>query len=84
MNREVGKITKAAKQEWTGEQCKDVEKGMMSGNSSSLTKTQQHKSAVIDDSSGNTMTESTAARNRWTEYCRGLYNYELFPDTSLL
>ena len=22
--------------------------------------------------------------NRWTEYCSGLYNFELHPDTSLL
>ena len=51
-----------------------------------LTITQQHKSAVIEDSSGNILTESTAVLNRWTEYCSGLYNYELHPDpdTSLL
>ena len=49
-----------------------------------LTKTQQHKSAVIEDSSGNILTESTAVLNWWTEYCSGLYNYELHPDTSLL
>ena len=29
------------------------------------------------------MTECTAALNRWIEYCSGLYNYELHPDTSL-
>ena len=34
-----------------------------------LTKTQQHKSAVIVESSGNIMTESTAFVNRWTWYC---------------
>ena len=49
-----------------------------------LTITQQHKSAVIEDSSGNILTESTAVLNRWTEYCSGLYSYELHPDTSLL
>ena len=45
----------------------------MSGNSKeayntlkALTKTQQHKSAVIEDSSGNILTESTAVLNRWT------------------
>ena len=45
---------KAAKEEWTEEQRKNIEKGMMSGNSKeayntlkALTKTQQHKSAVI-------------------------------------
>ena len=49
-----------------------------------LTKSQQHKSAVIEYSSGNILTESTAVLNQWTEYCSGLYNYELHPDTSLL
>ena len=64
---------------------------MMLGNSKkayntlkALTKTQQHKSVVIEDSSGNILTESTAVLNRWTEHCNGLYNYELHPDTSLL
>ena len=47
---------KAAKGEWTKEQRKNIEKGMMSGNSKeayntlkALTKTQQHKSTVIED-----------------------------------
>ena len=45
---------------------------------------QQHKSAVIEASSGNIRTESTAVLNQWTEYCSGLYKYELHPDTFLL
>ena len=49
-----------------------------------LTKTRQHKSIVIEDSSGNTLMESTAVLNLWTEHCSGLYNYELHPDNSLL
>ena len=71
---------KAAKEEWTEEQWKNIEKEMMSVNSreayntlKALTITQQHKSAVIEDSSGNILTESTAVLNRWTEYCSGLY-----------
>ena len=48
-----------------------------------VTKTQQHESAVIEDSSGNILTENTAVRNRWTEYCGGLYNYYLHSDTGL-
>ena len=57
---------------------------MISGNSNeayntrkALTKTQQHKSAVIEDSGGNILTESTAVLNWWTEYSSGIYNYEL-------
>ena len=45
---------------------------------------QQQKLAVIEDSDGNILTESTAVLNRWTEYCSGLYNYEPHPDKSLL
>ena len=48
------------------------------------TKPQQHKSAIIEDSSRNILTVSTAVLNRWNEYCNGLYNYELHLDTSLL
>ena len=50
-----------------------------------LTKTQQHKSAAIQDSSGNIWTESTFVLNWWTEYCSGLNKvYELHLHTSLL
>ena len=45
---------KAAKEGWTKEQCKNMEKAMMSGNTKEayntlkvLTMTQRHKSAVI-------------------------------------
>ena len=81
---------KAVKTEWT-EEYKSIEKGMMSGNSKeacnalkAFTKTQQLKSAVIEDNSGNILTENTAVLNRWTEYCSGLYKYEIHPGTSLL
>ena len=67
MNREVRKKMKAAKEEWTEDQCM---KGIMSGNSKeayitpkALTKTSQLKSAVIKSSSGNILTESTAVIN---------------------
>ena len=70
MNRKVRKKMKAAKKEWVEDQLKNTEKGMMSGNSkemyntlSALTKTQQHKSAVIEGSSENILTESTAVLN---------------------
>ena len=68
---------KAAKEEWIsgskgrGEQCNNIEEGMMSGNNKqayntlkALTKTQQRKLAVIEDSSGNILTESTAVLNQ--------------------
>ena len=71
VNREVRNKMKVAKEEWIEEQCKNTEKGVMSGNSKeayntlkALTTTQQHKSAVIKDSNGNILLERTAALNR--------------------
>ena len=66
-------------EEWTEEQCKKIEKGMMSAKEvystlKALTKTQQRKSAVTENSSGNILTESTAVLNRWTDSCGTLYN----------
>ena len=82
---------KAAKEEWIEDQCKIIEKGMVSGNSKkayntlkAITNIQQRKSAVTEDHSGNILTESTAVLNRWTEYYSGLFKYELHSDTSLL
>ena len=48
-----------------------------------LIKTLKRKSAVIEGSSGNTRTESTAAVSRWTGYCSGLYNYDIHPARRL-
>jgi len=49
-----------------------------------LTKPLQTKSSVIEDSSGNLLTESSAALNRWSEYCQELYNYPIQPDKSII
>ena len=54
------------------------EKGTMSGNSKEAYNT------LRAFTSGNILTERTAILNRWTEYWSGLYNYELYLDTSLL
>ena len=70
VNTEVRKKMKEAKEEWTEQQYKDTEKGIMWWNSlegykplKAPTKIQQHKSAVIKDSSGNILMESTAVLN---------------------
>ena len=80
---------KARKKERTEEHCKNIQKGMMSGNSKeanntikAIVKTSQHKSAVTEDNGGDILTESTTVLNRWTEYCCGPYNYELHPDNT--
>ena len=90
VNREVRKKN-AAKEEWTEEQCKNIERGMMSGNRKgvrstlrALTRTQRRKSAVIEDTSRNILTESTTVLSQWTECRSGVYDCELHPDTSVL
>ena len=57
---------------------------VMNNTLKALTKSQKHKSAVIEDSSRDILTESTAVLNQWTEYCSDLHKYGLHPDTSLL
>ena len=42
----------------------------------------QDPTAITQGSSANNLSE-TAVLNRCTEYCSGLYNYKLRPDTSL-
>ena len=41
------------------------------------------RTAVINDQDGKLLTDSEQVLRRWTEYCKGLYNYEIHPDTSL-
>ena len=89
MNREVRKKMKAAKEDWTEEQSNNIEKGVMSEHSKEayntlkvLTTTLQHQSAVIEDSIGDVLTESTVVLNWWSEYCSGLCHYELLPAYS--
>ena len=79
---------KAAKEEWIKEVQEHREEYDVRKQQGSLQNPQgSHQdptALVIEDSSGNILTEGTAVLNRWTEYCSGLYNYELHLDTSLL
>ena len=90
MNREISKKMKAAKEEWAEEQCKNIEKGMMPGNSKETYKTSRlsPRSNSIGRQSlktaGNILMECTAVLNRSTEYRSGPYNYEFHPDTRQL
>ena len=90
-NKKIRNMMKEAKEDWIEGQCRNIEEGFKRGNSKqayetlrTLTKTQQPKASVIEDSSGNLLTESSDVHARWTEYCKGLYNYNLQPDTSIL
>ena len=49
-----------------------------------LTRSQANRATVIEDKDGKLLTEKTAVLNRWTEYCRELYNFESKPDPNVL
>ncbi|XP_076443957.1 uncharacterized protein LOC143282244 [Babylonia areolata] len=66
-NKLVRKKMEEAKEQWINDHCEKIEKGMEEGNSKfayatlkKLTKTQQNKSSVIEDTSGELLTESSA------------------------
>lgn len=91
INKDIRKNMKKAKEQWITDQCSSIETGLSSGNSKTafdtlkrLTKPQQAKSPIINDKDGNLLTEQAAVVERWTEYCEGLYNFKLNPDTSIL
>mgnify|MGYP006273469667 CR=1 FL=1 len=90
-NNLVRKKMREAKEQWINEQCENIEAGMTKGNSKhaydtlkKLTKAQQNKSSVIEDCSGNLLTENSAVLKRWSQYCSDLYNHPLQPDHSLI
>ncbi|PVD33204.1 hypothetical protein C0Q70_04455 [Pomacea canaliculata] len=91
VNQQIRTRMKEAKEDWIEDQCCSVEIGMASGDSKkayetqkALTKTQQRPATVIEDSTGQLLTEKAAVLSRWTEYCQDLYNYKIEPDTSIL
>ena len=91
VNRQVRKKIWIDKEEWIEEQCSTIEKGMETGDSKnaystlkSLTKTSQLRTAVTNDQDGKLITDNEKVLKRWTKYCKGLYNYEIHPYTSLL
>ena len=49
-----------------------------------LTKTTPRSTSIIEDSNGVQLAEDTLQLNRWTEYCKELYNYPINPDPSVL
>ena len=49
-----------------------------------LTKTIPRSTSIIEDRNGVPLAEDTLKLNRWTEYCKELYNYHINPDPSVL
>ena len=82
---------KKAKENWTGEQCSEIEENLRKNNSKRacqlikyLTTVKQEKAATVQDHSGKCLTEEWEILNRWTEYSTELYNYKANGDPSVL
>ena len=81
-----------AKDDWIQTQCKSIDDDMKHGRHNKrayetlkmLTKTTPRSTSIIEDSNGVPLAEDTLKLNRWTEYCKELYNYPIYPDPSVL
>ena len=82
---------KKAKENWTGEQCSEIEENLRKNNSKrayqlvkDLTTVKQGKETTVQDRSGRYLTDERQILNRWTEYCSELYNHMANGDPSVL
>ena len=77
--REVNNIKrcmKKAKENWTGEQCSEIEENLRKNNSNrayqlvkDFTIVKQRRGPTVQDRSGKCLTGERQILNRWTEYC---------------
>ena len=80
---------KKAKENWIGEQCREIEQSLRNNNSKrayqlvkDLTTVNQGKATTIH--SGKCLKEEREILNRWTEYCPELNNHKATGDPSVL
>ena len=81
-----------AKEDWIQTQCKSIDDDMKHGRHNKrayetlkiLTKTTPRSTSIIEDRNGVPLAKDTLKLNRWTEYCKELYNYPINPDPSVL
>ena len=90
-NREVRKGMRAAKEKWIESQCNTIDSNMRTGNSKeayatlkALTRSSQPRPVAIEDKHGKLLTDGEDVLKRWTEYCDGLYNYNISTDPSII
>jgi len=90
-NTEVRKKMREAKEIWINDKCDEIDNCMANSNTKQayqalkcLTNTSQHRASAIENSQGQLLTDGDGIMERWTEYCSGLYNYELNSDPSLV
>ena len=83
---------KYTKEKWIQKQCLAIENDMKIGRHSKrayqvlkdLTNTTQKKSIQTIEKKGILVKDDTEIINRWSEYCKELYNYQITPDRNLL
>lgn len=90
-NRSVKQAIRTAKESWVNQLCNQVESDLQRGNSKSaykaiktLTTTRQPKNNAIEDASGNLVVAPEAISQRWTDYCKELYNFPIQPDRTFI
>ena len=90
-NKKVRKEMKKAKEKWIENQCSYIEDSLAKNNSKKAFKifkelTCENKGVTrsIQDSNGNCLIENEDIMNRWTEYCKELYNQPLKGNPKVL
>lgn len=90
-NNEVKRAIIKAKDNWVEKQAEDIEQSLAVNNSrkaysviKSLTKEKTGRTNVIEDKTGQLLTNNTEVTARWKEYCRELYQHQADVDRTVL
>ena len=91
INNKIRKAIKQAKENWTEEQCEEIDTNLTKNNTKrasqivkDLTTTKKGRASTIHDKCGKSLTEDQEILTRWTEYCSDLYNHETQGDCAVL
>lgn len=91
MNNKIKTCMRKAKEKWIQTQCSEIEENLSKNNSKKayqlvkdLTTERLGKTTTIQDKSGKCLTEDREIHERWTEYCKELYNHETRGDPAVL
>ncbi|XP_037776987.1 uncharacterized protein LOC119573958 [Penaeus monodon] len=90
-NKEVKRAIIKTKDNWVEKQAEDIEQSLAVNNSrkaysviKSLTKEKTGRTNVIEDKTGQLLTNNTEVTARWKEYCRELYQHQADVDRTVL
>ena len=92
INSKIRKMMLKANEDWIQTQCKSIDIDIKHSRHNKrayetlkmLTKTTPRSTSIIEDRNGVPLAKDTLKLNRWTEYCKELYNYPINPDPSVL